>query len=105
MSTAPTRCHGDFHPGTKKELLATAPQGLIPSECIVRRTSLKDALRQLQTKRLKQQSRQIADSVDWLMWMFPTHAGSFIHALADRIMLGDTKAEQHVQSVRKELGL
>lgn len=104
MSTAPKRCHGDFQ-GTKKGLSSAAPQRPISSERIVKRTPSKDALRQLQTNRLKQQSRQITDSADWLMWMFPTNAGSFIHRLVDRLMLGDTKTEQHVQSVRQEMGL
>lgn len=104
MSPAQEAWLDKSHQATKKDLLRTGPRTANPG-VILPRTSSKDALRQLQNKRLKQQSRLIADSADWLMWMFPTNAGSFVHRLVDRLMEGDTKAEQHVQSVRQELGL
>jgi hypothetical protein len=39
------------------------------------------------------------------MWMYPTDAGAFVHGLVDRILEGDAKAEQHVATVRQEMGL
>ena len=104
MFIAPKRCHGDSHQGTKKELLAAAPQRLIIESSLTQAGS-KNALRKLQNQRFKRQSRQIKDSIDWLMWMYPSNAGSFVHSMVDRLMLGDAIAEAHVKQVREEMGL
>ena len=95
-----SRCTAD----TKKGLLAAVPQDSIP-EIILTRSGSTDALRQLQNKRFKQRSQRIYDPADWLMWMFPTNAGSFVHRMVDRLMLGDAKAEAQVAQVREDMGL
>ena len=38
------------------------------------------------------------------MWMYPANAGAFIHALVDRLMLGDATAEAQVAVIREEMG-
>ena len=103
MSFAPKRCHGSLNQGTKKGLLAADPLGTNPVS-ILPRTSSKDALRQLQNKRFRQESKRHERLDDWLIWLFPKPE-PWVHRVVDRLLTGDVKTAQRISSLRQEMGL
>jgi hypothetical protein len=101
---------------TKKECLTrSTPRNKNSTTILPTVDGLAADLRQLQDDRQQRKvtpspafiaaSKKISDPIDWLMFAFPGSAEPFIHRLVDRLMQGDAKAEQHVATVRQEMGL
>ena len=102
--------------GTKKECSTrSTPRNKNSTTILPTVGELAADLRQLQDDRQHRKvtpspqfiaaSKAISDPIDWLIWLFPGKAAPFIHRMVDRILEGDAKAEQHIATVREEMGL
>lgn len=91
--------------GNKKGHPAKGAQVSKPVHSLTQPKRSKAALVELQNERFRQESRQHADLIDWLIWMYPVNAPMHVHRLADRLMLGNQKTANDLFALRKELGL
>lgn len=91
--------------GNKKGHPARGALKSEPVPSLTQPKQIRAALVELQNERFRQESRQNADLIDWLIWMYPGHAPMLVHRIVDRLMLGDQQLAIDLSSIRKEMGL